>query len=330
MNSFKTRYPEKYDQLIDTETWAFIRETESWYPSDPLEKPIQEQRETYNNMCRAFSVGYPAGVSAMDGLVISKGHNIPVRRYNMQGSGRAAEVVYYHGGGYVVGGLDSHDDVCAEICASTGYSVTSVDYRLAPENMFPADFDDAVAVFKTVKASTSLPLILVGDSAGGNLAAAVSHAMRDWKASPTGQVLIYPGLGSEMTQGSFIEHAEAPLLTTQDTIYYTTIRTGQDDGLLSNPECSPLEDTDFSDLPPTIVFSAQCDPLKDDGSNYCAALTRESSQALFVEEKGLVHGYLRARHQVGRARVSFAKILTAIHMLGRQEWPGNLANLPGK
>lgn len=311
-----TSYPEKYDSLIDEETWAFIRETEKWYPPDAIDLSIEEQRAIYNKMCRAFFTGYPAGVSAHDRFVENSSHQIPVRQYDLEGSVGREQVIYFHGGGFVVGGLESHDDVCAEICKSTGYRVTSVDYRLAPEHKFPADYKDAIAVFEHIAQQSDLPIIVVGDSAGGNLAAALSHASRRMDNQPLGQVLIYPGLGSDLTQGTFVEHAEAPMLTTADTVFYKTIRTGGDPQILTQPNCTPLNDTDFSELPSTVVVTAQCDPLAGDGAAYCAKVIDAGGQAVLVEEKGLVHGYLRARHTVGRAKQSFGRITHAIEQLG--------------
>ena len=98
-------------------------------------------------------------------------------------------------------GCDSHDDVCAELCGRTGYELVSVDYRLAPEHLHPAAFDDALAAFEWIAASLPQPILLAGDCAGGNLAAAVSHATRGHSRAPIGQVLIYPGLGGDIDEG---------------------------------------------------------------------------------------------------------------------------------
>ena len=123
-------------------------------------------------------------------------------------------MVYLHGGGFVVGGLHSHDDVCAEIRSRTGLAVVSVDYRLSPEHQHPAAFEDACSVVSVLPG----PLVLVGDSAGGNLAAAAAHARRDPRI--LGQVLIYPGLGGDRQAGSYVTHANSPMLTTADLDFY--------------------------------------------------------------------------------------------------------------
>lgn len=313
-----TAYDPKYDDLIDAETWDFIRETESWYPPDAIGLSIDAQREVYDTMCRAFSAGYPQGVVATDGLIEAKGHGIPIRRYQSPQSG-TAQVAYLHGGGFVVGGLNSHDDVCAEICARTGFAVTAIDYRLSPEHPFPADFNDALAAVHSL-AHSGGPLVLVGDSAGGNLCAAVAAELRGTALAPIGQVLVYPGLGATKATRSATDHASAPMLSSQDMAFYAAIRGGENDGAQNYPRFSPLRATDFSGLPPTIAITAQCDPLSDDGKLYCHQITAAGGKAIHFEELGLVHGYLRARHRAARAAGSFNRIIAAIIALGHADW----------
>ncbi len=306
-----------YDSLIDAETWAFIHDTAAHYPPDAVSLDVVGQRAVYDRMCRAFHRGHPPGVSATDRPV----GGVPCRVYAPPAA-PVATVVYFHGGGFVVGGLDSHDDVCAEIAAATGCRVVSVDYRLAPEHRHPAAFDDALAATRGARAEWGAPYVLAGDSAGGNLAAAVAHALRgDGDAAPAGQVLIYPGLGGDRDGGSYVAHAQAPMLTRDDILFYATIRYPDGREPAGDPTAAPLHDRDFAGLPPTVVITAQCDPLASDGPAYVAALRRAGVRAGCVEEAGLVHGYLRARATVGRARDSFARILAAIGVLARGGWP---------
>src|SRR5690606_22936522 len=308
-----------YAKLIDAETWAFIERTDAWYPPETVTYTIRQQRDIYDRMCREFFAGYPSGVAAETMAIETDGRAIPVRIYRASANPEAA-VLYFHGGGFVVGGLDSHDDVCAEICARAGFEVVSVDYRLAPEHVHPAQFEDAMAGFAWVAARHSLPIVLAGDSAGGNLAAAVSHATRGRPVRPAGQVLIYPSLGGDRSQGSYVLHAEAPMLTTRDLDFYRQIRTGGREHP-GDATLEPLADTDFSGLPPTVIVTAECDPLSSDGEAYRDRIVAAAGQAVWHEEKGLVHGYLRARHSVARARESFTRIVDAIAALGRGVFP---------
>lgn len=290
---------EDYQSLIDGPTWAFIDATNAAYPPDTATLTIADQRAIYDRMCRLFHRGYPPGLGVEDRVVAG----VPCRIY----AGALPAVIYLHGGGYVVGGLHSHDDVCAEISHRTGLKVVAVDYRLSPENLHPAAFDDACAVIRAAEG----PVVLAGDSAGGNLAAAAAHALRGSGLRILGQVLIYPGLGGDVDKGSYLTHAHAPMLSRDDVLFYKDIRHG---GPPPEGDATvyPLRDRDFTGLPPTLAISAECDPLADDARDYAARITAAGGQAEWVEEKGLVHGYLRARATVPRAATSFDRIVSAI------------------
>ena len=309
-----------YAKLIDAETWAFIERTNSCYPPDTIDFTVDEQRAIYDRLCREFHAGYPESVTAEDSGIDSPGEVIPIRIYRRETPDEAAMVLYFHGGGFILGGLDSHDDICAELCSRTGYEVVSVDYRLAPEHLHPAAFDDALAAFEWAASMYDRAILLCGDSAGGNLAAAVSHATRGHQRRPSGQILIYPGLGGDQSRGSYVAHAEAPMLSVKDIDFYRNIRTGGRDAT-GEISFSPLADGDFANLPPTVVVIAECDPLSSDGEAYGSRIQAAGGKAWWFEEAGLVHGFLRARHSVGRARASFSRIVEAVKALGKAEWP---------
>lgn len=296
-----------YQTLIDTATWGFIHDSEASYPPDTASLTIADQRRIYDAMCAKFHRGYPAGVVAEDCLIAG----VACRVY----PGGQPTVIYLHGGGYVVGGLHSHDDVCADLRAATGLGVVAVDYRLSPEHLHPAAFDDACAVVRAVAG----PLLLVGDSAGGNLAAAVSHALRG-DARILGQVLIYPGLGGDRSKGSYQTHAFAPMLTLADVEFYAGIRHGGAE-VQGDPTVTPLQDTDFTGLPPTVAIAAECDPLADDAHYYAAAIVAAGGRAVSFTAPGMVHGYLRARATVPRAAASFDEICNAVNALSKGDWP---------
>jgi len=306
-----------YTRLIDAETWAYIAKLDAAYPPDAVEMSIEGQRRVYDDMCRIFHQPRPDGVAVEDRVF----GGVPCRTYVSGDS--PVTVVYYHGGGFVVGGLDSHDDICAEICARTGYRVVSVDYGLAPETVFPGCFQDAWDAFEAVAAGCAGPLVLCGDSAGGNLAAAVAHYARGRvnEARIVGQVLIYPGLGGDWTKGSYVEHANAPQLTVKDMQFYQTVRTGGAPPPKDDPRYAPLNDSDFSGLPPTVLVTAECDPLSSDGGAYRDALLGAGGQAVWFNEAGMVHACLRARNMSARAAVFFDRVVDGVAALGRCEWP---------
>lgn len=304
-----------YAILIDAETWSFIERTYSYYPQGYDGASIAEQRAVYDEMCRAFHAGYPENVTAETTAIEAPGRAFPIRVYRRDRPKRSAMVLYFHGGSFMFGGLDSHDDVCAELCNGTGYEVVSVDYRLAPEHLHPAATDDALAAFEWALRAYDRPVLLCGDSAGGNLAATVAHATRGHAQRPAGQLLIYPALGGDMSAGSYVTHAAAPMLSVRELRQSIAIRSG---GIDRTGEVSfaPLADGDFANLPPTVIVTAECDPLSSDGEAYRDRIVAAGGQAVWREEPGLVHGYLRARHSVGRARRSFAWIVQTLKSLG--------------
>ena len=303
-----------YDSYLDPDIRAFIAQTNTHYPPDAVNLTVADQRRVYDALCRAFDRGYPEGVSAQD----TQAADVPVRIYTI--GSPTVTVVYFHGGGFVVGGLDSHDSICAEICAATGYRVVAVDYRLAPEHVHPASFDDSLAATIWALDRFDGPLVLVGDSAGGNLAAAVAHRLRGESPRIFGQLLIYPALGPTRETGSYHIHAQAPGLTTTDIDFFHAVRSG---GATTDGDATylPLQDTDFSDLPHTIVFTAECDPLADDGQIYRDAVQQAGGKAHWINEAGLIHGYLRARGMSTKARDSFSAITADIQSLGQGLWP---------
>jgi acetyl esterase len=299
-----------YTSLIDAPTWAFIRRTEASYPPDTATLTIAEQRAIYDRMCRVFFRGYPPGVTAQDETMAG----VPCRIY----PGAAPTVLYLHGGGAVVGGLHSHDDVCAEIRAETGLTVVAADYRLLPENPTPAALDDTLAVARHL--AKSGPILLAGDSTGGFLAASASHILRgEAGVRILGQVLIYPGLGGDLNSGSALEHAHAPMLTRDDVLYYQGLY--RSSAAPGTTIVQPLKDNDFSGLPPTVAIGAECDPQCDEGARYEVRIRAAGGRAQFFLAPGLPHGFLRARTIVPRAAASFAQIITAITALARGDWP---------
>lgn len=280
---------------------AFIRMTEDSYPPDAAGFTVTEQRLLYDRMCQAFDRPHPAGVTTGDCLIAG----VPCRVYTPAEAHPGVSVIYFHGGGFVVGGLHSHDAICAELCAGIRARLIAVDYRLSPEHRHPAAFDDAMAVVAAISGAK----VLAGDSAGGNLAAAVSAH----QAGIAGQVLIYPGLGGALDLPSYTVHAKAPMLTLDDVEFYAGIRLGDDTpaGRI-DPTYAPLRATDFTRLPPTAIFAAECDPLASDSVEYAARLAGAGVPVSLTTEPGLVHGYLRARHMAAGARASFARITQAL------------------
>lgn len=287
-----------------------------------------EARQAYMNS-RKLLQPVPEDVAESRDTVAPGPHgDIPVRLYRPAGTAASdvlPALIYYHGGGWLLGGLDSHDVVCRRFANAARCRVVSVDYRMAPEHKFPAAVDDCEAATRWAVGNAATlgidasKVAVGGDSAGGNLAAAVAHATRGHARAAIGQVLIYPGLGGRLGQGSYLTHADAPLLSVRDMDYYRDMRAGGRD-VSGDATFAPFNDKDYSGLPATVVITAECDPLSDDGRDYRDRIKSAGGRAAWINEPGLVHGYLRARHSVGRARSSFTRIVEAIRSLGKGEW----------
>jgi len=303
--------------LTDPEVIRYVAEVESFYPPTSTEGTVEENRALYDRMSAAFRVARPSGLTVRDFTLPARDpdRDIPLRAYNPEGGAApsARLVLYFHGGGFVVGGLESHDDVCAEIAAGCGLPLISVDYRLAPEHVFPAALDDVWAVYRNLL-EEGREVILVGDSAGATLCAAVCRrALRLGEPQPVRQVLIYPALALGQDLPSYRENADAPLLTAADCTYYHAVYRGDAEivpELL--PELAPLAADSFAGLAPAWVVTADIDPIRDDGREYVARLQAAGVPADWRNEEQLVHSYLRARHRSRRAAASFAAIVAAV------------------
>ncbi len=293
---------------LDPEMRAFIARTNGFYPDDANTGGITQSRMLYDRLCAGFRAPRPPGVQTADGLA----GGVPVRRYLPPGQPRAAALLYLHGGGFVLGGLDSHDDVCAELCAGAGAEVLSVDYRLAPEHVYPAALDDAETAYRALCAG-GRKVVVAGDSAGGHLAAGLCHRLRRLgEPQPLGQVLIYPGLSSDPLRVAGSRAANAPMLTAADCAYYRAMFAGGAERLpVGDPEFAPLDAADFAGLAPAAIFSAGFDPLGRDAEDYAAVLTAAGVAVMYRSDPGLVHGWLRARHMSRVAAAAFAAVVRA-------------------
>ena len=284
---------------ISPQLAAFVAKTESFTSDD---SSLAGLRENYDRMCRAFTPPRPEGLLIED---FSLG-GVGVRSYQPDAPTPTEGwpcLLYMHGGGWAVGGLDSHDFICFELASALQVLVIAIDYRLAPEHPFPAAYEDCRAVWQAIQAGegshriNSQRLAVVGDSAGGNLAAALCQGLRDdGQPLPCTQILIYPGLGGPADLPSRRDCRDAPLLSSADTESYLALYlqgAGQ-----PTAYAMPLLAKDFSGLPKALIAVAQFDPLRDDGMLYAERLQGAGGRAVLYPGKGLVHGCLRAFGQV--------------------------------
>lgn len=317
-----------YPMLSDTGIRQFLVESDRCYPPDAVELSIEQQREAYNQLCDHFRKARPDDIRTKDLFVANGNWNIPIRRYAPNTGRNLPIMLYLHGGGFVVGDLESHDDICAEIASKANVNVISINYRLAPEHPFPTPFDDCQQVLNRLPELAdeldfdAAKIVVGGDSAGGNLAAALCLAARDTRLSGnlapaiSGQILIYPDLGGDIKKGSFLSQSNAPGLSTDDVAYYRKIYAGPPGHPnYKNKLTTPMLERHYTELPPAFLVAVGFDPLHDDCLHYAANLTRAGVPAKVRDEPLLVHSFLRARHMSEAAAASFDAICTAIHRL---------------
>jgi acetyl esterase/lipase len=238
---------------------------------------------------------------------------IPVRIYRPTSTATAV-VLYFHGGGMVLGSNHSFEPLARMLAAASEATVVAVDYRLAPENPPPAQFDDAhtatawVADNAETLGIDSARLAVAGDSAGGSLAAAVALAARDHNGPAIcAQVLMYPGLDRDMAAPSITALADAPMLSLDDINYMHELA-DSGAGAPHDAYQVPAYATDLSGLPPAIVATAACDPIRDWGERYAARLRDAGVQTTLTRYPGLYHGFLMRADATARGRLAIAEI----------------------
>ncbi|MBM4385576.1 MAG: alpha/beta hydrolase [Deltaproteobacteria bacterium] len=243
---------------------------------------------------------------------------IPIRIYQPHGAGVKPVLVYIHGGGWVIGTLDSYDATCRELAQGAGCVVVSVDYRLAPENRYPAAPDDCYAALKWVAANAASlgadakRLAVGGDSAGGNLSAVVSQMARD-KGGPAirFQLLIYPVTDADFTRGSYVSNAEGYLLTTA-SMHWFWDHYLPDKAKRAEAYASPLRAKDLSGLPAAWVCTAEFDPLRDEGEAYAKRLQDAGVATQLTRFDGLIHGFVTMGLVAPKAQAAVDEAVAAL------------------
>jgi acetyl esterase len=251
-----------------------------------------------------------------DRSVETPGVDVPVRIYTPDGDGPFPILVFFHGSGFVICDIDTHDGLCRDLCRQSGCVVVSVDYRLSPEHKFPAAVDDCYAVtcwaaeHAAEIGGDAHTVFVVGDSAGGNMAAVTSLRIRDERGPAlTGQVLIYPVTDYHTPPtASYLENAHAKRLTRKRMIWFWRQYLSEP-AEAEDPYASPLRASRFDGLPPALVLTAERDPLRDEGECYAARLEDAGVPTQSSRYEGLYHGFLglegpTADHQRGVAEIA--------------------------
>ncbi|KWF33684.1 alpha/beta hydrolase [Burkholderia diffusa] len=295
--------------MLEPEIAAFVAAVDAWYPADAAARSPVEQRRVYDRFAAAWTPAeLPAGIVQQNAVWHAPdGRAIALRRFAPALGEPRGTVLFFHGGGFVVGSLDSHALITAQLAADTELAVIAVDYRLAPEHRAPAALEDCLAVTRAARdaagwpfGSCARPLTLAGDSAGGNLAAAVATALRDaGEGGIDGIALVYPMLGIEPQSPARETEAHAPMLTLDDVHRYRALYWGDADEPALNDDpllraSVPLAASRFDGLPPVLAIGAEHDPLRDDARVYVECILAAGGAARYWRGEGLVHGCWRA------------------------------------
>jgi acetyl esterase len=276
----------------------YVRAAQANPGPHPSTVSTEERRATYRQLAEAIR-GEPEPVeSVIDGEIALEGRTLATRLYVPLQDERKALVVYFHGGAFVVGDLETHDGLCRRLSADTRMRFLAVDYRLAPEHQFPAGIDDAVDVIRYVSshlgdfAAPDAELIVMGDSSGGSLVSVAAALTRGEGLGIAAQVIIYPTLGPEMLTDSAHTYGAGYLLDL-DHLRFDYSQYLGDWRDHTDPRVTPLMFDDLTGAPPAIVVVAECDPLRDEGVAYAGLLEHFGVRVELLEAEGMTHGFLR-------------------------------------
>ncbi len=283
-------------------------------PVDELE-PVSF-RETYRGTALAGS--HPEVLPAMEDRVIAgPGGDLAVRIYRPEAEGPLPLVVFAHGGGWVIGDLDTHDGLCQHLAVGTPAVVVAVHYRRAPEERFPAAADDVVAAaiwahgHAAELGADPERMALAGDSAGGNLAAVAARRLRDAGGPAVAfQLLLYPVCDCTMSQPSYEENASGYLLDAEVMAWFIDAYLG--DGDRTHPDASPLLAEDLAGLPPALVITAEFDPLRDEGEAYARRLAEAGVATTCTRYDGTIHGFVSLAGALESGRRATADAVAAL------------------
>ncbi|MGH7334690.1 MAG: alpha/beta hydrolase [Candidatus Rokuibacteriota bacterium] len=285
-------------------------------------KPVEEStpdeaRESMRS--RTAALGPVEDVAAVaDHRVPVSGGEITVRVYAPGGSGPHPALVFYHGGGWVIGDLETHDGICRSLTNAAGCVVASVDYRLAPEHRYPVAVEDSHAALGWV--TTNAPRLGIdprrvavgGDSAGGNLATVVSLMARDRRTPlPVFQALVYPVTDLNLDTPSYRENATGYVLTREGMRWFFRHYFARDEQG-REPYGSPLRAANLGGLPPALVLTAGCDPLRDEGEAYAARLRDAGVPVTHVRYPGMFHGFFRMTRILDTAKAALDEVAGAL------------------
>lgn len=298
---------------INPQLAPFIDRLAELWPEPPLSLPVAVWRERVERLSAAARPPYPEQLQ-VETRMIEAPRPVRIRIYRPRAEYRLPALVYMHGGGWVIGSIDSHDSLAAAYAHETPCVVINVDYARAPEHPFPAAVEDSRAVVSWVFEHADAlgvdrdAIFVGGDSAGANLAAAMTLSFRGARERLRGQILIYPCLDVDFTRPSFISEANAPYMTAAEMIWfwdqYCPVAEQRTD-----PLAVPMRAPTLAGLPPAFVVVAEHDSLRDEGHAYADRLRAAGVSVTFRPGLGLIHGFVRARGICDAAQAEHLAIL---------------------
>jgi acetyl esterase len=302
---------------LDPQAEALIRSA-SAIGAKPVEQMTPaEARAAMEERARLTS-GQPRSIDVLPGALPGPGGDIPIRIYVPRGAKPMPGLVYFHGGGWLRGSLQTHDVLCRALADDGSCVVVSVDYRMAPEHKFPAAVDDALAATRWVAEHADQlgidagRLAVGGDSAGGNLAAAVSLLARDaGQPRLAYQVLIYPVTDYNFETPSYLANGDGYMLTRSAMQYYWQ-QYLRDESDASDQRASPLRARDVAGVPPALVITAEFDPLLDEGRAYADRLRAAGVEVTYSEYAGMIHGFVSSAGVIERGQDAVAEAAGAL------------------
>ncbi len=283
-------------QTLDPQIQLMLKALEASAPGPWAALGAEAARREVRRTAILSALPIPRGQAVSDLRIPGPAGPLDARRYDAPGAatGPRPALVFFHGGGFVFGDLDTHDEVCRILCFHAGVTVIAVDYRLAPEAPFPAAVDDCLAAFRWVHDNAGAlgvdpaRIAVGGDSAGGNLAAVVSQqSVADGGAAPAFQLLIYPATDRETPTRSSELFGSGFFLVEEDMVWFADAYAA----IPGDVRGAPLKATEFSGLPAAYVVTAGFDPLRDEGEAYAAKLAEAGVPVALRRHDSLIHGF---------------------------------------
>jgi acetyl esterase len=297
-----------------------LRQAREHPQAHPSSVSIQERRQIFRDETIALQGAMAPMAYQEERTIRLDDRTLAARLYVPQSEESQALVIYFHGGSFVTGDLDTHEWLCRRLASDTKMRFLAIDYRLAPEYPFPAGLSDAMDAIRYVATHRSefgvgdSRLIIMGESAGANLATVAAAQLRDEGLGIAAQVLIYPTLGPELMTDSAYAFASGYLLDL-DHLRYDYRQYLGEFGDHTDPRVTPLLCIDLSRAAPAVVVIAQCDPLRDEAVAYAGLLRHCGVPVELLEAKGMVHGFLEMGGVVPEALEVVEKLATHLHRL---------------